>query len=283
MGLGFGTGNLNDNFEPDNDLRSLEYPGDANVPRLRMDRWGLIEEFPEVVLRAIKYYQDEIMHKAKETWVPVVVGYPIEKVHPDSMIDLRSDLTSLNDMYFLRPFADMISYSLVRQTPMGLDGMFSAKRARPALFKETFPVDGHPGMFYQVSSYHLDNLVQFDCWSSNTRGADYLASWFKTFMEVMKGSIERQGYAKILFVERGEDKTIPNFREDITCRSLRYFVRSEEQHIIPVSTLKQIDLDTQVRYSLDSEEDVFLREMQGLPVSGYTPEPSGLPEPEPPL
>lgn len=275
-GLFFGTTNLNGTFTPNDDLRSIEYP---DIPRLRMDRHGSIEDFTTVALRAIKYFQQHIMKRAAPTWVPIVANYPQVKIQEGSYIrrDAQTDrILSLDDFYFYNPFADMVTYTLKLQAPAGFKEAFGKQKMRAAQQRETYAIAEQPGQYYSVVGMPMDNLVQFDCWSSTGRGAVKLAAWFKVFMEYMKGSIMRQGFPKIEFWERGEDRDIEAWRDDIAVASLQYYVRTEEFYVTPVSLVTQIDRELSVRYSLDEESDLFAREMAGIPISGAV-DPSGLP------
>jgi hypothetical protein len=268
-----GTTNLNGTVVP-TDLTSLEYP---DLPRLKMDRHGTIEDFTTVALRAMKLFQGKIMKRGRETWVPLVASYPGQKITENSFIRTRTDLKTLEDFYFLHPFADLVTYTLRFQAPAGIHTAFGKERQRAPQHRETFSVPDQPGILYEVVALPMDNLVQFDCWSSTGRGADNLASWFKTFMEFMKGSIMRQGFSKIEFWERGVDKDVTQWRDDIACRTLQYYVRTEEFYIIPRTAVTQINLELEVHYDLDEESDLFLREMQGHPVSGVI-DPDTIPE-----
>lgn len=271
----FGTHNLNNGKVP---VRTVDLDYLA-LPRLKMDRAGTIEDFGEVCLRAIKYFQKEILHRAPKTWVPILANYPLQKIYPASQISETKigpqrvsfdKLARIDDYYFLHPFAEMVTYTLRYQAPAGFKKAFGPEKMRAMILQETLQVKEMPGVVYQVYTAETDNLYQFDCWASNGRKADELAQWFKYFMEFMKGSIMRQGFQKISFWERGIDRDITSWRDDIACRSLQYLVKMEEFYLIPRTVISSIDADIRVTYSLDDAQDEFIREMGGIPVSsGY--------------
>jgi hypothetical protein len=148
--------------------------------------------------------------------------------------------------------------------------------------RKTVPVEGQPGVYMETWAAVTDNLVQFDCWSSDGRGADKLTDWFKYFMQFMKGPIMRQGFQKIEFWEREIDNDVTQWREDIAVRSLRYLVRTEEQFIRPTGLITQIEAAVAVRSSLNDEEENLIRILKGIPASGFTQTPdvllSGMPD-----
>lgn len=266
----FGTTNLNNGQIPSR-VVSLT---DLASPRLKMDRAGTLEDFGEVILRAAKYFQKNILRRAPKTWVPVIANYPLQKIYPASQASETAigpqrvtfdKIARMDDYYFLYPFADLVTYTLRFQAPAGFKKAFGTERMRNLQLREILRVKEQPGIVYEVYAGEMDNLYQFDCWSSNGRGADYLASWFKYFMEFMKGSVMKQGFQKISFWERGIDRDITAWRDDIACRSLQYLVKTEEFYLVPKSTLSTITTDIQLRYTLDGAEEEFIKEVAHLP------------------
>ncbi len=278
-GLFFGTRNLGDYAEVEPALRSLE--SDGGLPRLTMDRCGTLDDFTTVVLRALRVFQGNILKRDKKTWVPLLAGYPHATVHQNSNATMES-LTKLDDYYFLDPFCDLVTYTLKYQAPGGSQKAFGQEKMRPPTLRKTVPVEGQPGLYMETWAAVTDNLVQFDCWSSDGRGADKLADWFKYFMQFMKGPIMRQGFQKVEFWEREIDSDVTQWREDIAVRSLRYLVRTEEQFIKPTGLVTQIDAQIAVRSSLNDEEESLIRSLRGIPASGFDPSPevsiSGMPD-----
>lgn len=275
----FGTTNLNNGFVP---TRAVSL-SDFNPDRLKMDRAGTLADFGEVALRAIKHYQKNFLRTAPKTWIPIIANYPLQKIYPASQISETAigpqrvtfdKIARMDDYYFLYPFADLVTYTLRFQAPAGFKKAFGAERMRNLQLREILRVKELPGVVYEVHAGVTDNLFQFDCWSSTGRGADQLADWFKRFMEFMKGSIMRQGFQKIEFWERGIDREITAWRDDISCRSLQYLVRMEEFYVVPRSTISTINTDIQLRYDFNGAEEDFVRELAGLPEgSGCAPIP----------
>jgi hypothetical protein len=279
---GFGSTNLNNGFIPSDVVSISKF----NPNRLKMDRAGTIEDFGEVVLRAIKYFQKQILHRAPKTWVPVIANYPLQKIYPASQASATAigpqrvtfdKIARMDDYYHLYPFADLVTYTLRFQSPAGSKKAFGTERIRNLQLRETLQVKEQPGMFYDVMSATTDNLFQFDCWASNGRGADHLASWFKYFMEFMKDSIKRQGFQKVEFWERGIDKDITAWRDDIAVRSLQYLVRAEEFYIVPRTIITTINAEIQLRYDMDEAQNEFIREMAGMPMGSGCLDPETVP------
>jgi hypothetical protein len=260
----FGTTNLNNGIEP-RPIYSLDYPTDDSLPRLKMDRHGSLEDFSTVTLRALKYFQEKILQRAKATWVPLLAGYPHQKIAQGSFIE---HIKVLDDFYFLHPFAELVTYTVKYQGPCGLKQAFGTEKMRAPQYRETIPVHEKPGVFYEVIGRPMDNLIQFDCWASTGRRADALAVWFKDFMEVMKGSIMRQGFAKIEFWERGIDRDINMFRDDLAVRSLQFYVRTEEFYAIPTYLITEIDREFGIRYDPDDVINDYVRSILGSSASG---------------
>lgn len=263
MGIFFGISNLNDPIEPQ-PVVSLTYP-DPRYALMKMDRNGTLDSFTTVVLRALKLFQDEILQRAPATWIPLVAGYPMQKIQEASFIKTRSTIENFDDFYFLFPFADVVTYTLKYQAPAGFKKAFGAEKMRPPLKKETLQVQETPGVYYDIYSHYMDNLVQFDCWSSTGRGADNLAAWFKYFMEFMKGPIMRQGFEKISFWERGIDKDVTSWRDDIAVRSLTYLVKTQEMYVVPTGLITKINMDINVATSFDEQVSDFIRQYKGIP------------------
>lgn len=260
----FGTTDLNNGvYTPE--PTSLTYP---DLPLTKMRRAGAINDFPTLVLRGMKIYQEKFLKKAKPTWVPLVMGYPSTLVKDSSRIEYK-DIKTLDDYYYLYPFCNVVTYTLRFQGPAGSRKPFGTEKLRAPMRKEDLRVNELPGTLYGVNTLEMDNLVQFDCWSSTGRGADELVDWFKKFMEFFKGSIMQQGFQKIQFWERGIDKDVQKWRDDIAVRSLQYLVRSEEHFLIPQRMISEIDLEMRVDRNLTDEQKVFFDAVKsGIPPSG---------------
>lgn len=267
-GLFFGTANLGDTSATPELPVSLTYP-DPKYAALRMDRSGTLDDFTTVTLRALKLYQQEILRRAPATWIPLIAGYPYQKIAEASFIKTRSNLETFKDFYFLYPFADLVTYTIKYQAPAGFKKAFGAEKMRPPRWCETVQISEEAGMYYDIYAHEMDNLIQFDCWSSTGRGADYLIVWYKRFMEYMKGSIMKQGFQKISFWERGVDKDVTSWRDDIAVRSLTYLVKTEEFYVVPTKLISRISFDMQVVSSFDEQQQDFIKKWNGIP------EPSG--------
>jgi|GEM_PF-3894342 hypothetical protein len=260
----FGTTDLNNGaYTPD--PVSLTYP---DLPLTKMRRHGTIDDFSTLVLRGMKIYQEKFLKKARATWVPLVMGYPMTKMKDSSKIQFEN-IQTLDDYYYLYPFCNVITFTMRFQAPAGYRRPFGSEKMRAPMHKEDLRVNEHPGTIYGVETHEMDNLVQFDCWSSTGRGADGLVDWFKKYMEFFKGSIMMQGFQKIQFWERGIDKDVIKWRDDISVRSLQYLVKSEEHYLLPQRLISEIDLEMKVDRNLTEEQKVFFDAVvEGIPPSG---------------
>jgi len=275
MGVFFGTTNLNDGFVPKAPL-SLDYPV-PDLARIKMDRAGTLDNFTTVTLRALKFFEQKILKRDPNTWFPLVAGYPYQKIQETSFIKTRSNLSSFNDFYFLYPFADLVTYTVKYQAPAGFKEAFGKEKMRQPQYRETVRVEEHAGLLYEITSAPMDNLIQFDCWSSTGRGADNLVELFKTFMDFMKGSIMRQGFDKIQFWERGVDADVTAWRDDIAVRSIQYYVRTQEFSVVPKSLITAINAELAVTSSFDDQVNDFVREIRGIPLNSGCIAPSSIP------
>lgn len=275
MGVFFGTTNLNDGVKPKDPL-SLDYPM-PDLSRIKMDRNGTLDNFTTLTLRAMKFFQQKILKRDPNTWVPLVAGYPYQKIQEASFIKTRSNINDFNDFYFLYPFADLVTYTVKYQGPAGFKEAFGKERMRQPQYRETVRVEEIPGLLYEITSAPMDNLIQFDCWSSTGRGADNLTAWFKYFMEFMKGSIMRQGFDKIQFWERGVDADVTAWRDDIAVRSIQYYVRTQEFSVVPTSLITAINAELAVTSSFDDQVNDFVREIRGIPLNSGCIAPSSVP------
>lgn len=234
-----------------------------------------IEGFFALVLRGLKWYQENVEKKPRELWTPMLMGYP--QMSMDKTTRARNPITGIEIMYYLQPFVDLITYKVRTQQPGGLQGPFSSKRERTFHHRETVKNDENPQEVYDVYGRRMDNLVQFDIWGSNGRSAEARASWFMNVMQLITGSIMRQGVGKILFWGRLEDDTVTKWRSDVAVRSLRYYIRTEEIQLMSAGKIRGIDVYSSVKYSLDEAEDELAKAWLVAYQSGWIlPDPSGL-------
>lgn len=250
---------------------------DESFPNSRVKMAGnaTIEGFFTLVLRGLKWYQEEVEKKPRELWVPMLMGYP--EVPLEQATRPWDPVTGIEMLYYLHPFVDLITYKVRDQQPGGIKEPFGAKRERTPHEREVIKNAENPKECYVVHGQWMDNLVQFDIWASNGRAAERRVGWFKNVMERIKGSIKRQGVQQVLFWERLEDNTVTKWRSDIAVRSLRYYVRTEEITITSSNKIENIDVYANVQYSLNEAEDELAKAYLEAAASGWiTPDPSGL-------
>jgi len=91
-----------------------------------------------------------------------------------------------------------------------------------------------------VWGQRFDTQVQFNCWGDTGPEASALATRFKRFMFTYTGVFKLQGVAEILYQERLRDRTVTQWRNDITSRSLRYLMTFEELYIQEYAVIRDI-------------------------------------------
>jgi len=89
------------------------------------------------------------------------------------------------------PIRPTVVHSLIRKLPgtIGTRPFAPGKQYKPDLI-ETLRSDDNPNHTVEVYGNRFDNLVQFDCWTTDNFSADKLADWFEKFMSLYGGVLK---------------------------------------------------------------------------------------------
>lgn len=141
------------------------------------------------------------------------------------------------------PVRPTVVYALIRRSPgsIGERPFGPAKQYRSRL-RETVRPDDDPNHIIEIYGQWFDNLVQFDCWTTDNFSADRLADWFERFVCLYGKVLKKNGVQEVLFMERLRDKPVSKWRQDLQSRALQYFLRTESLEARAVREITDIDL-----------------------------------------
>ncbi len=128
----------------------------------------------------------------------------------------------------------------------------------------------------EVYGQWYDNLVQFDCWSTDNSEANRLVVWFEDFMELYTPQLRTNGASQILFWERMRDQTIERWRDDIDNRTTVYYMRTQKIRTRRLRTFRKYNFKIQIGTSDNPElytEPIGISSLTGrygLNASQYT-------------
>ena len=141
------------------------------------------------------------------------------------------------------PVIPTVVYALIRKTPGSITTrpFGVAKQYRPR-YRETHTPSDSTNHQIEISGQWFDNLLQFDCWTTDNLSADNLADWFERFMCLYGGVLVKNGVQQVLFLERLRDKAVSKWRQDLKSRALQYFIRTEALEARAIREITDIDL-----------------------------------------
>lgn len=127
------------------------------------------------------------------------------------------------------PIMPTVVYALIKKEPASIGGQpFGPRKQHKPRHMETLRSVNTPGHSLSISSLWFDTLVQMDCYTTDNRSADLLASWFEDFMRQYTWVLKYNGVQEILFWQRLRDKAVTKWRQDLISRTVQYFFRIEE-------------------------------------------------------
>jgi len=138
-----------------------------------------------------------------------------------------------------------ITYWTFQREPMG--------EPRPRI-REQLADPNHPGQGIEVRGQRFANTVQFDCWDPSGDVAEDLAESFENMMFGFSGYLQQCGVALSRFVQQLRDETVTAWKDDITNRTLRYFIITERIIFTRVPIFR--DIKVQVKRVLTTDESV---------------------------
>lgn len=173
------------------------------------------------------------------------------------------------------PWNDTVTYIVLRSEPGSIDSgpPFRGTVQMKPQFRETFQDPLDPLLMIETDGWFFDNLVQFECWAKTNGEAVNLLKWFEDFMFRHVWIFELYGVSKVLYWRRDEDTQSEAWRNDITKRTVLFYMRTERVFAFQTRKLSQIKLDLSVTTDEEPVADEYL---------DSAPEPSGLqvwPEP----
>lgn len=129
----------------------------------------------------------------------------------------------------------------------------------------------HPNEVIIILGQVFDAYVRFDIWAENDVSATQLADRFESMMLQYVGFIKKKGIGEVIFLEQLQDSDAQSLRLDLSCRSLKYYVRFEQLTVTKTYALKTIELLYRAKVdnseSPDYEESiVFPQEDEGSSV-----------------
>ena len=134
----------------------------------------------------------------------------------------------------------VITYTLKSMKP-GVINKAGAKELG-ARHRGTFTeeVSGNGPQVVQVFGRVIDCEVVFEVWEENNTKASKLATQFMDFMDMYKGFIKSQGVKEIIWQDYQNQTESGEWRDDIVCRSLYYFVRLEHLHEVHSDVIQKV-------------------------------------------
>lgn len=163
--------------------------------------------------------------------------------------------------------APTVSWSLTRREPGALTGgPFSPNKEMKPRVRETVKDPNVPGYTVEIRGQWFDNIVQFDCWSNDSRTSGRLADWLDSFFRHYAWFLREQGLSQLMFWQRSRDSNNVAWRQAAAVHSLQYYLRTEQLEACYQRDLLKIDINLEL---LDAPgPDLTPRYIAGQEVSG---------------
>lgn len=134
----------------------------------------------------------------------------------------------------------VITYSLREMRP-GHVGNTQTREIKPRLrgeYKAGESGDSNPPVT-QVYGQVMDCEVVFEIWEENNAKATVLAKRFRDFMRTYTGFMMQKGVQQLIFdYQNNEQET--RLRDNAICRKQVYYVRLEDQYIVPSDVIAKV-------------------------------------------
>lgn len=133
-----------------------------------------------------------------------------------------------------------ITYTLKQMQPgiIGKQGTREIKPRHRGTFRQD--VNGVGPRVVEVFGRVFDCEVIFEVWEENNTKATNLATKFMDFMDMYTGYIKSQGVKEIIFQNYSNDMESGQWRDNIVCRSLKYYVRLEHLSEMPSDVIEKV-------------------------------------------
>jgi hypothetical protein len=150
------------------------------------------------------------------------------------------------------PIRPAIIYSLALKEPGSLDGKpFGEKKDYKKKVRETIKDPDSPNHTIEIRAQTFDNLVQFDCCTTDNFSANRLARWFEKFINLYEWVLRKNGVQQMLYMRRYNSTDSQKWRQDLIVRSLQLYFRTEE-----IEAISRRDL-TKINYSVNLDERIL--------------------------
>jgi len=133
-----------------------------------------------------------------------------------------------NEQQEADPWVDTITYLLTRrQLGGGGKEIFSGPYEYRPRLRGRYTDDQQPTKSVSIYGQHYENVIQFDLWAKTSTEADQFVAYFEDFMRKHFWVWKRNGVVNIFFLQQYRDEEVTKWRNDITNRTVAYYVRTE--------------------------------------------------------
>ena len=129
---------------------------------------------------------------------------------------------------------EVITYSILERKPgtfeqTGISSALSERniRQRRKMFREVTADPEYPGSRLYSYGQWFDNVVAFRVWARTNKVANKRALWLEKTLEQWEWYLTASGVSKAIYLGRDEDQVFTPNNFKVSCRTLRYFVRTE--------------------------------------------------------
>ena len=125
------------------------------------------------------------------------------------------------------PMEPTVTWNIERAEPAGQGQAFGSKKEFRPRERELVKDPLEPGYSVKILGQYFDNLVQFDCWTHDSRSSEKLYIWFEQFLNLYRWVFRKLGVAQLFFWERLQDRTSTSWRQYYPVRTMRWYFRTE--------------------------------------------------------
>lgn len=168
------------------------------------------------------------------------------------------------------PMRPTVIYNLSRKEPGGIDGKpFGSTKEYKYRVRETIKDPDSPSHTIELRGRCFDNIVQFDCCTTDNASANKLARWFEKFIDLYEWVLKLNGVQQILYWSRFTDTSSQKWRQDLVVRSIQYYFRTEEIEAITRRDITSVQLAANVANEIENTNTQYIA---GQLVSGQISE-----------
>lgn len=161
------------------------------------------------------------------------------------------------------PMPPTVVYSLVRKEPGSIGkSPFGPQKDYKKHVREQIKDPNVLGSTIEVRAQTFDNLVQFDCCTTDNISATRLAKWFEKFVNLYEGVLKKNGVQQILYWQRLKDAAVTKWRQDLVVRTVQYYFRTEEIEAVIRGDLRKIDFNVDLADSIEDDSERYIAGQQ---------------------